>query len=69
MYLPSKKDYPDYYKVITDPIDLSIIEGKIKGNKVRLQMIIILYSGLIFTGESVLYIKFEKIQYFCKKRM
>ncbi|XP_053378046.1 protein polybromo-1-like isoform X6 [Mercenaria mercenaria] len=33
MYLPSKKDYPDYYKVITDPIDLSIIEAKIKGNK------------------------------------
>ncbi|XP_052781676.1 protein polybromo-1-like isoform X8 [Mya arenaria] len=33
MYLPSKKDYPDYYKVITDPIDLSIIESKIKNNK------------------------------------
>ncbi|KAH3817117.1 hypothetical protein DPMN_118646 [Dreissena polymorpha] len=33
MYLPMKKDYPDYYKVITDPIDLSTIETKIKGNK------------------------------------
>lgn len=37
MYLPSKKDYPDYYKVITDPIDLSTIEAKIKNNKVCVQ--------------------------------
>jgi len=35
MYLPLKKDYPDYYKVITDPIDLSTIETKIKSNKVN----------------------------------
>ena len=34
MYLPLKKDYPDYYKVITDPIDLSTIEIKIKNNRV-----------------------------------
>ena len=34
MFLPLKKDYPDYYKVITDPIDMSMIENKIKGDKV-----------------------------------
>ena len=36
MFLPSKKDYPDYHKVITDPIDMSMIENKIKGDKVCL---------------------------------
>ena len=32
--LPSKKDYPNYYKVITEPIDLGIIENSIKADKV-----------------------------------
>ena len=31
--LPSQKRYPEYYKVITDPIDLKIIAGKIVDNK------------------------------------
>ena len=34
MTLPSKRDYPDYYTVISEPIDLTIIEGKIKGGLV-----------------------------------
>lgn len=33
MQLPSKKEYPDYYDVITNPIDMSMIEQKIKGNQ------------------------------------
>ncbi|KAL3851885.1 hypothetical protein ACJMK2_015582 [Sinanodonta woodiana] len=33
MFLPSKKDYPDYYQVITEPIDLTMIESKIKNDK------------------------------------
>jgi len=32
--LPSKKDYPDYYKVISEPIDMTTIEGKVKSDKV-----------------------------------
>ena len=32
--LPSKKDYPDYYQVITDPIDMQIIEQNIRDGKV-----------------------------------
>ena len=35
MSLPSKKEYPDYYQVISEPIDMSIIEHKIKQDKVR----------------------------------
>ena len=34
MVLPSKKDYPDYYHVISEPIDMSMIEAKIKADKV-----------------------------------
>jgi len=34
--LPSKKDYPDYYKVISEPIDMTTIENKIKTDKVCL---------------------------------
>ena len=33
--LPLKKDYPDYYKVISEPIDMMIIENKIKSDKVN----------------------------------
>jgi hypothetical protein len=35
MDLPSKIDYPDYYLVISEPIDMSIIERKILEDKVR----------------------------------
>jgi protein polybromo-1 len=35
MQLPSKKEYPDYYDIITNPIDMSMIEQKIKGGMVR----------------------------------
>ena len=34
MELPSRKDYPDYYQVILEPIDMTMIEGKIKAEKV-----------------------------------
>lgn len=35
MQLPSKRDYPDYYHVITNPIDLSMIEAKLRADKVN----------------------------------
>ena len=34
MGLPSRKDYPDYYQVIMEPIDMTMIEAKIKADKV-----------------------------------
>ncbi|KAK8745940.1 hypothetical protein OTU49_017190 [Cherax quadricarinatus] len=30
---PAKRNYPDYYEVITQPIDMETIEGKIKGDR------------------------------------
>lgn len=33
MVKPSKKDYPDYYKVILDPIDLRTIEQNIRSDR------------------------------------
>ena len=33
--LPSRIDYPDYYRVITNPIDITMIEVNIKDDKVR----------------------------------
>ncbi|KAK6994776.1 protein polybromo-1-like isoform X1 [Biomphalaria glabrata] len=33
MVLPSRKDYPDYYQVIMEPIHLTMIESKLKADK------------------------------------
>lgn len=33
MVKPSKKDYPDYYKVILEPMDLRMIEHNIRSDK------------------------------------
>lgn len=33
MVKPSKKDYPDYYKVILEPMDLRTIEHNIRSDK------------------------------------
>lgn len=35
MERPSKKLYPDYYKVIAEPIDMITIEEKIKQEKYK----------------------------------
>lgn len=32
---PSRKEWPDYYKRILEPIDMRTIERKIKGDKYR----------------------------------
>ena len=34
MVLPSRKDYPDYYQVIMEPVDMTMIEAKLKAEKV-----------------------------------
>lgn len=33
MEKPSRKDYPDYFKLILEPIDMKMIEKKIKQDK------------------------------------
>ncbi|GFS20715.1 protein polybromo-1 [Elysia marginata] len=33
MVLPSRKDYPDYYQVIMEPVDMTMIETKLKADK------------------------------------
>lgn len=33
MFKPSKKDYPDYYKVILEPMDLKTIEHSIRAER------------------------------------
>lgn len=33
MVKPSKKDYPDYYKIILEPVDLKTIEHNIRSDK------------------------------------
>lgn len=33
MFKPSKKDYPDYYKVILEPMDLRTIEHNIRSDR------------------------------------
>lgn len=35
MEKPSKKEYPDYYQVITDPVDMRTIEVNILTDKVQ----------------------------------
>ena len=35
MEKPSRKDYPDYYEVITNPIDMKIINERIKGGNYK----------------------------------
>ncbi|XP_050414822.1 protein polybromo-1 isoform X3 [Patella vulgata] len=48
--LPSKKDYPDYYKVIMEPIDLSMIENKIKSEKYTTEQALINDFELMFNN-------------------
>lgn len=33
MFKPSKKDYPDYYKIILEPMDLKTVEQNIRTDK------------------------------------
>lgn len=35
MFLPSRKDYPEYYDYIEKPIDLTTIKHKIETDQVR----------------------------------
>ncbi|XP_064633737.1 protein polybromo-1-like isoform X4 [Lineus longissimus] len=50
MELPSKKDYPDYYHVISEPIDMSMIERKILEDKYTSEQELISDFELMFNN-------------------
>ncbi|XP_035825265.1 protein polybromo-1 isoform X1 [Aplysia californica] len=50
MVLPSRKDYPDYYQVIMEPIDLTMIEGKIKSEKYPSEQALLADFELMFNN-------------------
>ncbi|XP_033746616.1 protein polybromo-1-like isoform X8 [Pecten maximus] len=50
MELPSKRDYPDYYQVILQPIDMVTIEAKIKGEKYYSENELIVDFELMFNN-------------------
>ncbi|KAK3103095.1 hypothetical protein FSP39_016403 [Pinctada imbricata] len=50
MQLPSKRDYPDYYQVIAQPIDLSMIEHKLRAEKYPSEQHLIKDFELLFNN-------------------
>lgn len=50
MTLPLKRDYPDYYRVIMEPIDLTTIENKIKCEKYVSEVKLISDFELMFSN-------------------
>ncbi|XP_021376482.1 protein polybromo-1-like isoform X22 [Mizuhopecten yessoensis] len=50
MELPSKRDYPDYYQVILNPIDMVTIEAKTKGEKYYSENELIVDFELMFNN-------------------
>ncbi len=50
MEKPSKKDYPDYYEVITNPIDMEMVNEKIKGGYYRTEEDFLTDMKLMFSN-------------------
>ncbi|CAH8519270.1 unnamed protein product [Dicrocoelium dendriticum] len=50
MHLPSKVDYPEYYKVIPEPIDLTIIRRKMEQNEYRAHQEMVADLRLMFNN-------------------
>ncbi|XP_076447907.1 protein polybromo-1-like isoform X4 [Babylonia areolata] len=50
MGLPSRKDYPDYYQVIMEPIDMTMIEAKIKADKYPSEQALLCDFELMFNN-------------------
>lgn len=48
MVKPSKKDYPDYYKVILEPMDLRTIELNIRSDKYVTEDLMVEDTKLMF---------------------
>jgi protein polybromo-1 len=50
MEKPSRKDYPDYYEVITNPIDMTIINDRIKSGQYKTEDDLITDMKLMFNN-------------------
>ncbi|KAL8620376.1 hypothetical protein ACOMHN_013001 [Nucella lapillus] len=50
MGLPSRKDYPDYYQVIMEPIDMTMIDAKIKTDKYSSEQALLCDFELMFNN-------------------
>ena len=50
MELPSKKNYPDYYDIISEPIDMKEIDNKIKTNQYKTEEEMISDCKLMFSN-------------------
>ena len=50
MEKPSRKDYPDYYDIITEPIDMNMIDARIKGGHYRQEQDMIQDCKLMFSN-------------------
>ena len=50
MELPSKRDYPDYYDIISEPLDMNMIDQKIKTNQYKLEEEMISDCKLMFSN-------------------
>jgi len=47
---PSRKDYPDYYDIISEPIDMNMIENKIKTNQYKTEEELLADCKLMFSN-------------------
>ncbi|XP_076317275.1 protein polybromo isoform X4 [Tachypleus tridentatus] len=50
MEKPSKKDYPDYYKIITNPVDMKTIESNIKNDRYNSEEALVADFKLMFNN-------------------
>ena len=50
MRLPSKRDYPDYYDIITRPIDMTTIEYKIKNDRVSVCWVFVVVVQVVIVS-------------------
>jgi len=48
--VPSRKDYPDYYDIITEPIDMNMIEQRIKTNQYKSEEELMADCKLMFSN-------------------
>lgn len=76
MEKPSRKDYPDYYKLILEPIDMKMIDKKIKQDKYPTVTSLVEDFNLMFTNAkhynepgSEVYQDAERLQEVLKKKL
>lgn len=67
MVKPSKKDYPDYYKVILEPMDLRMIEHNIRSDKYMTEDAMVEDMKLMFRNARHYNEEGSQVRYFFKQ--